>query len=553
MDSFQLMQDEFGVLYRHSKSRDAEFIIGTFQQIVNCHRYLVEQLQSLCQVKEPPRYTTSRDQGTTATDTSREEINQPIVFQTIPMLLKFIFEVPKYSQHVKNIEQRCNVKISDENNGNDIKIEALPGCTHELFEDGCDSFITLYRKIHGKQMTLKEVVLEPGSDSNYLSVDEAIDEILRSTPVLIVRASTKDTWQFYGEETDVTSAIHDIRKMLCIENPLKKTSSRRRAPNSAQNAQTHLDDQQPLQHEATQREFYDQRQHHQNARSQLAYEGQLYETTQSGQPQDELQQRDLNRLPELTESASPQDANFSANMQNNDDKWKEVFLIKKGFQLTVQLSDITEEQVDVIVCCNDEHLTWSYTSGLAKAIIDKGGPMIYHEALAETKKKKIKAGDIVVTSAERLSCKKIMHVILWNGKRKKCVEKNIVNDSVLHCLQRIQGKMKMKSVAFPAVGANQKTGMELTHCANAMVNAVEKYMKENDPKKNAVTDIRFILFDTTAFGVFKIEIEKRYGDCRVKPTVERKDSQLRGYGMKHDMASSAREDSVGKKKSGKLV
>lgn len=96
--------------------------------------------------------------------------------------------------------------------------------------------------------------------------------------------------------------------------------------------------------------------------------------------------------------------------------------------------------------------------------------------------------------------------------------------------------------------------MELKRCANAMVNAVEKYMKENDPKKNAVSDIRFILFDQTAFEVFKVEVEKRYGDSKVKSTGKRKDSQPRGDGTRHDDSGSAgRDDNVGEKTVGKSV
>lgn len=98
-------------------------------------------------------------------------------------------------------------------------------------------------------------------------------------------------------------------------------------------------------------------------------------------------------------------------------------------------------------------LTWFETPGLAKVILDKAGQDIYREAFYKAKKKKLKAGEIVVTTAGRLSCQKIMHVILWNGQKSKDVEKNIVHDSVLDCLQRIQSK-KMNSVAFPVVGAN---------------------------------------------------------------------------------------------------
>jgi O-acetyl-ADP-ribose deacetylase (regulator of RNase III) len=86
----------------------------------------------------------------------------------------------------------------------------------------------------------------------------------------------------------------------------------------------------------------------------------------------------------------------------------------------------------------------------------------------------------------------------------------MIKESCLSCLKRAQ-REKMKSIAFPAVGSGQQ-GMPLVICAIAMTNAVEEYMKDNDPQKGAVADIRFVDTDPFAVEVFHTQLTKRYGD-----------------------------------------
>lgn len=193
IDDFEFMKNEFGVQYKHNKSKEV-YLAGTFSQVEQCHSYITEKV-------------------------FRNHDNKSKVFQTVPTLLKFITCVPMYSRQLQDIENRHNVMISFGNEGNNVIIKFIPGCNEKQFQDGCANFVNLYQKVLIKPIMLKELALQPGPGSTYRSVDEVVHELSDNVPVLIGKSSKVNNWQFYGQQSDVENAIHEVCKLLCITKP----------------------------------------------------------------------------------------------------------------------------------------------------------------------------------------------------------------------------------------------------------------------------------------------------------------------------------------------
>ena len=63
---------------------------------------------------------------------------------------------------------------------------------------------------------------------------------------------------------------------------------------------------------------------------------------------------------------------------------------------------------------------------------------------------------------------------------------------------RIAAERKLRSIAFPAVGAGI-AGFPLTECARIMLHEVAEYLK----KPSSLEKVYFLLFDTSALAAFE--------------------------------------------------
>ncbi|KAK3747033.1 hypothetical protein QZH41_017806 [Actinostola sp. cb2023] len=481
------LQRECGVDYK--KSSSGIYITGSFVQIKDCHKYILDLIQS--KHHQDVSRSNFAEEASNASITTEEPHFQikntvkeikDVVYQTVPIVFKFILSVSKYRRQLEQIKKDHKVNIREIDSGNKVTIQPLHRCTQKDFDEACEEYINLYREVYDGPMLSKEMVLKPGPGAAYFTAQEAIDEVLCHAPVIIQSTATQDTWLFYGEEKQVKLAMEEICKKLKIEYPFKR-------------GRKHIDD---------------------SGRHDM--EG-------------STSQRNLGSDKENLQPGTSSDADKKFPASESDER-REEYLTKKGFKLSVSQGDITEEQVDIIVNCNDDYLT-GFSKGLPKAIVDKGGREIQLEAVAHSKKRILKAGEIIMTKAGNLYCSKVMHIIASHNKKNKVnVLKNMVKDACLDCLRRAKYQ---NSIAFPAVGAN-KVGLSLQDCATAMLNGVEEYMKTGNPKTNiVVADIRFIHLNPDAFEVFRQELSKRFG----APTTER-GADPRERNRAHDQHSATR-------------
>ena len=162
-------------------------------------------------------------------------------------------------------------------------------------------------------------------------------------------------------------------------------------------------------------------------------------------------------------------------------------------KITFELGDITEQDVDAIV--NAANHTLMGGGGVDGAIHRRGGP----EILAECKKLResrfpdgLPTGQAVATTAGRLTARWVIHTVgpTYAESRDKSP---LLADCFRNSL-RIADELGAATVAFPAIstGIYRWPVDDAARIALATVRASD----------TQVNEVRFVLFDQTAYDVF---------------------------------------------------
>lgn len=163
--------------------------------------------------------------------------------------------------------------------------------------------------------------------------------------------------------------------------------------------------------------------------------------------------------------------------------------------IEISQGDITASTAEAIVNAANNHLWMG--SGVAGAIKRKGGQVIEDEAV---KKGPIPVGQAVETSAGKLPHKYVIHAAGMGQDLR--TDSSIVYETTVNTLL-LADRLKLKSLAFPAIGTGVG-GLSLEMCARTMKDAV----CDTSEKLVNLKAIQFVLFDDTAFEVFRKEIRK---------------------------------------------
>ena len=165
--------------------------------------------------------------------------------------------------------------------------------------------------------------------------------------------------------------------------------------------------------------------------------------------------------------------------------------------LDVCHGDIVQETIDAIVNAANEDL--KHAGGLAKAILDAGGPDIQDQSNMHVQfNGKVFPGTCVALGAGALPCKRVIHAVgpRWVDGNKG--EEYILYLTVYSCLQ-CACEEKLKSIAFPAIGTGIFQVPEDV-CAKASLDAVQEYFR-NFPD-STINVVRFVLFTPSSFQAF---------------------------------------------------
>ncbi len=163
-------------------------------------------------------------------------------------------------------------------------------------------------------------------------------------------------------------------------------------------------------------------------------------------------------------------------------------------KIEILQGDITAADGEAIVNAANNHLWMG--SGVAGAIKHKGGQVIEDEAV---RKGPIPVGQAVETTAGKLPFKYVLHAAGMGQDLR--TNANIVFETTVSTLL-LADRLELKSVAFPAIGTGVG-GLSLELCARTMKKAVD----ETSTRLQHLEIVQFVLFDKSAFDIFRKELE----------------------------------------------
>ena len=214
---------------------------------------------------------------------------------------------------------------------------------------------------------------------------------------------------------------------------------------------------------------------------------------------------------------SDKDASLENTMEEEKEESKKTkqceysFLTPEGKKISVFKDDICNRNVDVIV--NAANTQLQHSTGVAKAIVDAGGKTIQDECdryiMTEGS---ILEGQVVVTSAGKMSFKKVIHAVgpFWRKEatREKSMGKNPREEKILRYAvsNALDAASAFTSVALPAISTGAFE-FPLDLCANIMVDATLTFCEENPACR--LSEIQFTTTNDAVLTAFVKEMNNR--------------------------------------------
>jgi len=166
-------------------------------------------------------------------------------------------------------------------------------------------------------------------------------------------------------------------------------------------------------------------------------------------------------------------------------------------EISVVQGDITEQDTDAIVNAANNHLWMG--AGVAGAIKRKGGTQIEQEAMAQGP---VEVGEAVITSAGSLKARHVIHAAVMGQDLH--TDADLIRRSTESALTLAE-RHGLFSISFPALGTGVG-GFSMHHSASLMIGTAIEFM----PTASKLRDVRFVLFDAEATGIFEEELRRRF-------------------------------------------
>jgi len=175
-----------------------------------------------------------------------------------------------------------------------------------------------------------------------------------------------------------------------------------------------------------------------------------------------------------------------------------------GCRLVIEQGDITEAAVDAIV--NAANSTLLGGGGVDGAIHRKGGPEILaacRRIRAEQWPDGLPTGGAVITSAGHLAARFVIHTVGPVYSRKPEVPRLLASCHSKSLL--LAHEHGLTTIAFPAISTGVY-GYPLAEAAPIALAATAEHLERHP---GAHEEVRFVLFGSEAFAVFKETLTKR--------------------------------------------
>ncbi|XP_071948864.1 protein mono-ADP-ribosyltransferase PARP14-like [Antedon mediterranea] len=173
--------------------------------------------------------------------------------------------------------------------------------------------------------------------------------------------------------------------------------------------------------------------------------------------------------------------------------------LQRGVELTICKADMTEMNVDVIVNAANEQL--QHVGGLAKAIVDAGGKEIQIESnkIIAARGRVVLSGEVVVTDAGKLPCKKVIHTVGPKYNPHQSNLKILLRKSVSGAYEEAD-KSRFNSIALSAISSGIY-GYPLAPCTQEILEATKEYFKDNP--RSTLQHVYFVSVDIKVCKAFE--------------------------------------------------
>ncbi|XP_068703240.1 uncharacterized protein [Montipora foliosa] len=186
-----------------------------------------------------------------------------------------------------------------------------------------------------------------------------------------------------------------------------------------------------------------------------------------------------------------------------DEENSREFVTSTGLMVKLFKGDICSQYVHVILC--PANATLSYSEGLSKMILDKGGQAIKKECLDKTQNQvKLQEGHTFITSSGMLPCKVVFHAVLpyWNPSDKQ--EENKVKLCIHKCLKdglTLSSGYRMESIAIPPLGQNWNN-IPVEVSVEVVTRVLATFSKNIGPLHSGIRDVHIVCEDDKSLDEF---------------------------------------------------
>lgn len=171
------------------------------------------------------------------------------------------------------------------------------------------------------------------------------------------------------------------------------------------------------------------------------------------------------------------------------------FILREGRVIQLEISDITEQEVDVIVNAANSYLR--HGGGVAGALVRAGGKEIQLESDAYVRKNgPLKTSEVAVTGAGNLLAKKIIHV--FGPQYGELDLESKLYSSFANVLKKA-AEMTAVTLATPAISTGI-FGVPVSICAEQFLKSVMDHFSQN--KSSSLRLIKMCLLDRKAYDEF---------------------------------------------------
>ncbi|XP_073490650.1 protein mono-ADP-ribosyltransferase PARP9-like [Aquarana catesbeiana] len=179
-----------------------------------------------------------------------------------------------------------------------------------------------------------------------------------------------------------------------------------------------------------------------------------------------------------------------------------------GPVVSVWKGNLTKQDADVVVNAANEDL--DHAGGLARALVEAGGPIIERDSKEHIKTHgKIKTGEYAITRPGNLPCKCLLHVVgpIWfKETASKCDDE--LAECIKNVLRYVNQHKDIKSVAIPAVSSGI-FGFPLQQCAEIIVGTIRSFCYTVTPSH--LKEIRLVNNNDPAIQAMKSACESTFG------------------------------------------